>query len=100
MSADAEIHYYIYYRIRNAIDADDAQASVRAMQAALAKRTGVTGRLLRRAHDTMTWMEIYEGVTDPNAFEAALRAETESHRLDALVDTGGVRHIERFSECV
>jgi hypothetical protein len=90
-------HYFIYYRLR--ADAARARATVRAMQASLAARTGVTGRLLERCGDGATWMEIYESVADPAAFEAALESEIETHKLAALIEPGSARHLERFVEC-
>lgn len=100
MSAHAPTHFYVYYRLRPELDADVACASVRAMQAVLAHRTGVAGRLMQRAGDQMTWMEVYEGVTDVAGFEHALLAETAAHCLNDLLDSGGARHLERFTECV
>lgn len=93
------VHYFVYYRVRADADHDDAHASIRAMQAALARRTGVSGRLMERRDDDATWMEIYESVADPAAFEAALRTETEAHRLEDFIEPGSARHEERFVEC-
>lgn len=94
------LHYYVYYRVRPGVDLDDAQASVRAMQSALAARTGVAGRLMERLGDATTWMEIYEPVADPVAFEAALESEAAAFRLAELIEPGSARHVERFEECV
>lgn len=102
MNAQAQesmVHYFIYYRVRADFDRDDAHATVRAMQASLQRRTGVVGRLMERSHDGSTWMEMYEAVADPTAFEAALHAEASAHRLDELVEPGSARHLERFVEC-
>lgn len=96
-SAAGPTHYFIYYRVR--ADATRARATVRSMQASLATRTGVAGRLLERCGDGATWMEIYESVTDPAAFEAALASEIEAHKLAALIEPGSTRHLERFVEC-
>jgi hypothetical protein len=95
----APLHYFIYYRVRADIDRDDVHATVRAMQSALAARTGVSGRLMERRSDTSTWMEIYEAVADPTAFEIALDIETQAHHLAELVEPGAARHMERFVEC-
>lgn len=95
----APVAYYIYYRVRADAEREDAHATVRAMQAALAARTGVQGRLLERCGDDVTWMEIYETVADSAAFEAALRVETEAHQVTDLVEPGSARHLERFVEC-
>lgn len=99
LSETARIHYFVYYRIRADVDRDDAHANVRAMQVTLAARTKVSGRLMERRGDDATWMEIYESVADPAAFEAALAAETEVHRLADLIEPGSARHLERFVEC-
>lgn len=93
------IHYYIYYRIRAGADPADALASVCAMQAILARRAGIAARVMRRADDPTTWMEVYEDVTDATAFEAALQAEVEAHRLADLLEPGTARHLERFVPC-
>lgn len=93
------VHYFIYYRVRAEIDRDDAHASIRCMQAALTRRTGVVGRLMERRNDDSTWMEIYESVINPDAFEIALHAETGDHKFDELLEPGTARHIERFVEC-
>lgn len=93
------MHYFVYYRIRTDIDADDARTAVRALQAALARRTGVAGRLLERFGDEATWMEIYESVGDASAFDAALTFETDAHRITDVIEPGSARHVERFVEC-
>ena len=95
----ARIHYYVYYRVRADVSHEDAEATVRAMQAALERRSGVAGRLMERRDDAVTWMEIYEGVADPPAFEAALQIEAEAHRVAHIVEPGSARHVERFVEC-
>jgi len=92
-------HYFIYYRIRPNSDHAHARATIRAMQAGLAKRTGIAGRLMERCGDDATWMEIYESVADRVAFDVALDIEAEAHRLSALIEPGSTRHVERFVEC-
>lgn len=101
MSGEASgcVHYYVYYRVRSDVGHEDAEATVRAMQAALERRTGIAGRLMERRDDAVTWMEVYEGVADPDAFEAALRIEANAHRLASIVEPGFARHTERFVEC-
>lgn len=95
----SKTHYYVYYRVRGDTEREDAHASVRAMQAALTRSTGVEGRLMERFGDDVTWMEVYEAVEDTAAFEAALRVEVEHHGLADLVEPGSARHLERFVEC-
>lgn len=93
-------HYFIYYRIRDDIDVDDAHASVRSMQIDLQKKSGVAGRLFIRSHEDATWMEVYEGVSAPQAFEQTLSELIRIHGLEDLVQQGSARHMERFTECV
>lgn len=85
--------YYVYYRSAAAPAA--VREAVVAMQAAVARTTGVQGRLLRRVDDDGTWMEIYESVADPERFERELAAA--GARLEALLAPGATRHIERFT---
>lgn len=93
------ISYYVYFRVREDIDDAEAAASIRAMQAALARRTGVSGRLLHRRGDDRTWMEVYEAVTSPATFEHALSEAVAEHQLADMVETGSARHLELFVEC-
>jgi hypothetical protein len=92
------LHYYIYYRIAPEALAE-AVSRIAAMQCALRLAGGVRGRCLARADDPATLMEIYETVTDPEAFEAALARLVEQHGLAALLAPGERRHVERFAEC-
>ncbi len=51
---------------------------------------------MRRADDAETWMEIFEGVDNPQGFPAILEAiVARSGLLQALSDKGG-RHVEHF----
>lgn len=88
--------YYIYYRANAA--AGEVRAAVAAMQAVLARDTGVRGRLLHRRDDATTWMEVYEGVADAARFESALAAAVGQFELRALLAPGAQRHIEHFVE--
>ena len=56
-------HYYIYYPVRIGLEGDLARVLYNA-QADLQARTGISGRVLRKADDPWTWMEIYENVAD------------------------------------
>lgn len=91
-------HYYIYYPVRIGLEADLARVLYNA-QADLQARTGISGRVLRKADDPWTWMEIYENVTDVAAFDAALEDVIERHGLLRFVDEGACRHTERFVPC-
>jgi len=93
------VSYYIYYRVRPDLAPSAARATLGALQAALARRTGVRGRLLHRADDAATFMEIYDDVSDADRFEDALRDEVDAHRADELLVPGTSRHMERFVPC-
>lgn len=57
--------FYCYFKV----DADNAPLlALRTLQAGLLARAGVAGRLLRRRDDAGTWMEVYEGIPDADAF--------------------------------
>jgi hypothetical protein len=84
---------YVYYK--TAPDAEVARR-VHGMQRELARRSGVQGRLMRRRDDACTWMEIYEGIGDLDAFEAMLAEAVARHRLEDLPRPGERRHAERF----
>ena len=91
-------HYYIYYPVRIGLEADLARALDNA-QAELQAQTGVAGRVLRKADDPWTWMEIYENVTDSAAFDDALAQGLDRHGIARFIDDGGRRHTERFVAC-
>jgi Domain of unknown function (DUF4936) len=86
--------YYIYYRTNES--EPQVRAAVGAMLTALARDTGVQGRLLHRCDDMTTWMEVYEGIRDPARFERALDAAVDTFGLRALLAPNAERHIERF----
>ncbi len=98
-TAEPPYQYYVYYRIRTDVEHDDLGASVRAMQASIKRATGITGRLLWRASDDRTWMEIYERVVDTAIFETTLQRETENAGVLSYIEPGSARHMERFVEC-
>lgn len=86
--------YFIYYRAAG--DDGALRAAVDAMQQALARETGVPGRLMRRADDPTTWMEVYEPVQDAPRFERSLAAAVARFELDRLLAADAQRHVERF----
>jgi hypothetical protein len=86
--------YFIYYR--TAAGADEVRKAVGEMQRALAQETGIGGRLMRRAEDPTTWMEVYESVPDPASFERSLDAAVARFGLARLLGADGRRHVERF----
>jgi len=86
--------YYIYYR--SGRPERELTAVVGEMQAALARETGVAGRLMRRADDPATWMEVYESVPDAAEFEQRLAAAVVRFAVERLLDADARRHVERF----
>jgi hypothetical protein len=86
-------HYYVWYRMTG--DPRAAAAAVAALVAEVTQRTGINGRLLRRRDDARVWMEVYENVTDPAAFDQAFAAATRAHEPGRFA-AGGVRHVEAF----
>ena len=87
-------HYYIYYRVAD--DDTETETQVRAMQARLACRSGVSGHLLKRRDDSSTWMEIYENVADSINFEHQLTCAVSEFDVDMFLAGDGRRVIECF----
>jgi len=83
--------WYVYY---SAPSDGSALARVRAMQQQLSLSDAVRARLEERvATSSPTWMEVYEGVVDPELFAVTLEAALATHRVAELL---GTRTIERF----
>ncbi|MCU0840367.1 MAG: DUF4936 family protein [Thiobacillaceae bacterium] len=75
--------YCVWYRVAD--DGSDTETVVRGMMARLACRTGVAGRLLKKRDEPRLWMEVYDGVADPAAFEARLRQAVDEFDVDMFV---------------
>ncbi len=86
--------YYIYYRV-DAGRAAELESRVRAMQDELRRRTGIAGRLLKKRAEPLLWMEIYEVVEEPIAFEPALSDLVNRYRLNEGLQVT----IQRQTEC-
>ena len=84
---------YVYYRL-DPRHADDAETPIRALMARLACRCTVSARLLKKRHEPRLWMEAYEGVHDPDAFERDLARGVEEYDVGVFID--GERHVECF----
>jgi len=86
-------NWYIYYP---APAAADALPRLRAMQRQLAQASGIVARIEARAaaDATPTWMEVYEGVADPQAFAAQLADALQASGLQGELPSQ--RHVERF----
>ncbi len=89
------LSYYVYYRVG---DASQATALANKLLAAMKRKTGIAGRLLRKRDDPATWMEIYEGVQDATAFERSLAECVEATQFTSVLQTGSARHLECFEE--
>ena len=86
-------HYYVWYRVRDDAAAE-AETAVRALQARLACRTGIAGRLLKKRDAPETWMDIYEGVAEPQGFERQMQELVERYDVEMFLEGG--RHVECF----
>lgn len=95
LNDQTRLGYYIYYRIA-ADQAESARRIVAALQEDLRAQTGVSVRLLHRRDDPVTWMEIYEGVSDEQAFDASLAAAVERCAFSSVLAAGSRRVTEIF----
>ncbi len=86
--------YFIWYRVRD--DSRETETVIRHMMARLACRGGVTGRLLKKREEAGLWMELYEGVADPGAFERLLARAVDEFDVEMFCD--GHRHMECFTQ--
>lgn len=86
--------YFIYYR--TVADPAEVRRVVGELQRMLAVEAGVRGRLMRRADEASTWMEIYESVVDAEAFERLEAAVVRRSGFARLLAADGRRHVERF----
>jgi hypothetical protein len=87
-------NWYVYYPAPAA--AGSVLPLLRAMQQRLVDRSGVRARLEERVGPgaTPTWMEVYEGVNDPDGFAATLaEAVKDSEWTRELAQA---RRVERF----
>lgn len=62
---------YIYYKVTPQNE-KAVRAAAESLLKAVAATTGIEGRLMCRRDKPDTWMEIYEGVSEPNAFLTTL----------------------------
>ncbi len=84
---------YIYYRI----DPQQTELAASRIDTLLSELTGYCNRPPRRlirCDDQTTWMEIYEGIADMQAFAVALNAAVQAHRCCDF--TLKERHLECF----
>ena len=83
------MNYYIYYKVAPERLAA-LRSSVEALFEKVEKQFGVRGRWMRRRDDPTTYMEVYEGVENEQAFEALLAREAPA--------LGPDRRLERFEQ--
>ena len=81
------INYYVYYRVDEGRVAS-LRAEIEMLFHEIQKQFGIRGRWMRRRDDASTFMEVYEGVKDEQAFELLLAREGATLQLE--------RKIERF----
>lgn len=79
--------YYVYYRVDPA-RAEEVRRAVMDLFDTIERETGVRGSWMRRRDEATTFMEVYEGVADEGAFEAALERASATLGLE--------RKTERF----
>ena len=88
-------NYYVYYRI------DPAQLAfcrhaVGDLFSKIENATGVRGRWLRRRDESTTYLEVYEGVRDAEAFDVLLEAECLRLGWQQFLAAGAARRREIF----
>jgi 2-polyprenyl-3-methyl-5-hydroxy-6-metoxy-1,4-benzoquinol methylase len=93
-------HWYVYYKLPRA-EREVSIARVRQMQQDVARASTVRMLLLERAeeskqHDTMTMMEVYEDIEQPEHFAAVLDAAVRRSGLSAVLVAA--RRVERFED--
>lgn len=88
--------FYVYYKIK-AADEFAAREAIKRLFSDVKTQTGIAGRLLHRADEPETWMEIYEGITERTGFHDLLERACEQSGLLRLLEPAH-RHIEHFQE--
>ena len=86
------MHVYVWYRVEK--ENQDTEAAVRGMMARLACRTGIPGQLLKKPAEPGLWMEVYQGVTDPEGFTRLMDQKADEFDLGMFID--GPRRVETF----
>jgi hypothetical protein len=68
------LNYYVYYKVE-AGRVPLVGSFVNELFEKIEQQFGIRGRWMRRRDDPSTYMEVYEGVKDAQAFEALLERE-------------------------
>jgi hypothetical protein len=87
--------YFIYYRVAPGRESL-AREQTHRLQAELAASIGARCRLMTKRGEPDLWMEVYEAVRDPAAFERALENAVRELQLEQLLAPGSRRHVECF----
>jgi hypothetical protein len=87
--------FYVYYRI-DLLQRETARAAVDTILKQVQERCGIQGSLMQRADDAAMWMEVYEGVTDADAFGQALNNIVAQSGVLAALAQDSTRHVEHF----
>ncbi|MCX7891810.1 MAG: DUF4936 family protein [Burkholderiales bacterium] len=85
---------YVYYKVADP-GSSAARECVRGLLATVRLETGVQGRLLRRAEDPATWMEVYEDATRGD-FAAVVERIAAASGIAAHLAPRSARVVERF----
>ena len=80
-------NYYVYYRVDEG-RVDALRPEIEKLFQKIQEQSGIRGRWMRRRDDAATFMEVYEGVKDEQAFESVLAREEATLKLE--------RKVERF----
>ena len=88
---------FIYYKV-GAPYLEDARVAALALIEAVERQTGVQGKLMQRADDALTWMEVYPGSGNTSTLQATIDAALPASGLGNFV--AGVRHTEVFVDLV
>ena len=89
--------YYVYYKLPAKSVAEFIPVAI-AMQSDILRQTGIRGRLKKQSSDSLTWMEIYEGVHQRLLFDAALADCVARFGIEAFLAPGAARHSEVFHD--
>ncbi|MDB5816106.1 MAG: hypothetical protein JWN23_3223 [Rhodocyclales bacterium] len=87
--------FYIYYRIDPA-RREAALTAVDIIFEQVQARCAIRGRLMQRADDANTWMEVFEGVVEAQMFRSALEEIVVRSGLTDMLADESERHVEHF----
>jgi hypothetical protein len=91
------VSYFIYYRVGHGLEVL-AREQVQRLHAKLWESIGVRGRTMARRGEPNLWMEVYEAVSDPSAFEHALEIAVRGLQPHQWLAPGSQRHMECFED--